>query len=190
VNFWGNALSLPRWTRSPWGRIAFQFKTFSYQQAALMKKAVVDPLVKDGDIEPLLRAAVLMGGTGEFIADLKSFLRNKPRNDTGVMRIAKDISAGGGIGLISDVIQATNYGATGLLSAGAGPLASDLSEMAYGALQLAFQGRSRTIGKKAIETIVPIAGSYVPIIGPTLAPMASQAIKNYVYPPKQPASEQ
>jgi hypothetical protein len=92
--------------------------------------------------------------------------------------------------LISDTIRATDYGDKGLLAAAAGPLASDMSEAAYGAAKLVFHGKSRSLGKKAVETLVPIAGSYVPIIGPTVAPMASQTIKNILYPPQQPAAEQ
>ncbi len=190
VNFWGNALSLPRWTRSPWGRIAFQFKTFSYQQAAFMDKAVRKPLVEDGDAEPLMRALVLMGASGELIQDVKSFLRNKPRNDDGVKRLAHNIMAGGGFGIAADMIRSADFGDKGLLAAAAGPLASDISELGYGISKVVMHGKSRSLGKQAISTLVPIMGSYVPIIGPTVAPMASQAIKNAVYPPQQPAEGQ
>lgn len=179
VNFWSDSLSLPIFLKSPWGRILGQFKSFAFQQSKFLKDAVVKPAL-DGDLGPLMRIVPATVLTGEVIADIKSLIRLKPRTDEGLNRLLNDLAAGGSLGIIGDSIQATNF-SDGLLKWAAGPLISDVTDIAYGASDLIRKGKIRKLGKKVIATGVP----FIPYVGPLVAP----AVGNLVFPPKQPAGQ-
>jgi hypothetical protein len=179
VNFWSDSLSLPIFLKSPWGRILGQFKSFAFQQSKFIKDAIVKPAL-DGDLGPLVRTLPALAATGEVIADIKSLIRLKPRTDEGLVRVLNDLGAGGSFGIVSDGIQATNF-SDGLLKWAAGPLISDVTDLAYGASDLIRKGKVRKLGKKVIAAGVP----FIPYVGPIIAP----AVGNVLFPPKQAAGQ-
>lgn len=180
VNFWSDSLSLPIFLKSPWGRILGQFKSFAFQQSKFIKDAIVKPAL-DGDLGPLMKTLPALAATGEVIADIKSLIRLKPRTDTGLVRLLNDLGAGGSFGIVSDGIQATNY-SDGLLKWAAGPMISDVTDLAYGGADLVKKGNIRKLGKKLVATGVP----FIPYVGPIIAP----AVGNVLFPPKQAAQGQ
>jgi hypothetical protein len=179
VNFWSDSLSLPLFLKSPWGRILGQFKSFAFQQSRFIKDAIVKPAL-DGDLGPLIRTLPALAATGEVIADIKSLIRLRPRNDEGLLRLLNDLGAGGSFGIIADGIQATNY-SDGLLKWAAGPMISDVTDLAYGGADLVRKGNIRKLGKKVVAAGVP----FIPYVGPVIAP----AVGNILFPPKQPAGQ-
>ena len=181
VNFWSDALSLPHFYKTPWGRVFLQFKSFSDQAARFTKRAVIDPIHDRGDVEPLARALLLTGTSGELVQDVKSLLRGKPRKEQGTDRLIKDLASGSMFGIWADVAQSTNS-LDWMYSFMAGPQISDIVKLGYGMGQLG-RGNERPLGKQLLGTAIPLITSQVPVAG-TVLPMATPAIVNEVYPPK------
>lgn len=177
VNFWGDTLSLPPWWTSPWGRIATQFKSFSYQQGKFFKDFILKPAVQDGDIGPLLKflPAALIGG--EVIADLKAALRGKERTSAGTARLIEDLYTVGSFGLIGDTFQGTTDQGR-LASQAFGPTAGTLMDGLVGAHGLV-TGKPKQLAKTATQLAVP----FIPYVGPLVAP----AVTNAMFPPKKAA---
>jgi len=170
VNFWGDALSVPRFFRTPWGRILMQFKSFGYQQSRLMKQHVVDPALR-GDTGPLIRALIAQQASGEVINDVRAIGRLKPRTDAGIVRLLNNYAAGSSFGILGDMFRAASK--PGAIAGFAlGPQASDIGEVGYGLM-----GHPRFLAKKAVAIGVP----YIPWVGPTIAP----AVGNVLFPPEQ-----
>lgn len=194
VNFWGDALSLPEFYRSPAGRYLTMFKSFGFQQGKLFKDTIAKPAAlwistdgKQGDIAPFLRFATLTPLGGEVIADVKKFARGKDprRTDRNVAeRVLENISNGAGFGLAADALEATKYGVSGVLGWGVGPIGSELGK-GMANVGAASRGNPRALAKQTIEFGVPAA---VNLINPRLAPVvaaAAPAISNTVLPPEK-----
>lgn len=171
VNFFGDALSLPNFWKSPTGRFLTQFKSFSYQQSVFMKRAVLDPLYKDGDAEPLMRALGAMGVTGELVSDAKHLLKWKERDEKGFDRVMDNILAGGGFGIAYDAIRASQF-QNGLVNLALGPTIGDVSLGVQGLAQ-AGMGHPKLLAERAAHTIVPVGAQALPG-GQTWGPVFSQ----------------
>jgi hypothetical protein len=108
-NFWSDTLRLPHFFKSPWGRFFTQFKTFSYQHSRNMGKHVLNPIKEDGNYKPLIRAMIAMGIAGEVINDARALARWRKRDTKGFDRFWENILAAGGIGIMYDAINSTQY---------------------------------------------------------------------------------
>lgn len=177
VNFWGDALSLPPFWHSPWGRVATQFKSFSYQQGKFFKDYILKPAVEDGDIGPLLKflPPALIGG--EVIADLKAALRGKERKTAGTARLIENLFTVGSFGLIGDSFQGTTDQGR-VASLVGGPSAGTLMDVTVG-VHGAVTGKPKQLLKTATQHAVP----FIPYVGPLVAP----AVTNAIFPPTKAA---
>jgi hypothetical protein len=194
VNFWGDALSLPEFFRSPAGRYLTMFKSFGFQQGKLFKDAIAKPAVewlasdgKRGDIGPLTRFAVLTPAGGEIIADIKKVARGRdPRRlDRNLAeRVIENIANGAGFGLAADAFEATKYGLSGTLGWAGGPITTEGGKLVTN-VGAAARGNPRGLAKQVIETGLPVAaGMVAPRLQPAVAAVAP-AISNILLPPEK-----
>lgn len=189
VNFWGDALSLPVFYRSPYGRFITQFKSFGFQQSRLVKDQVVKPFVqwvegKGGDPMPMTRFALLMPLGGEAISDLKAVARAKERPTNAVERIAENMGNAAGWGLLYDATRATDFGVAGTLGLAVGPIGSDFGKLGA-ALGEAKRGRGTKLARFALEEGLPMGAYY---LTPRLAPAAAAitpALSNLLLPKRE-----
>jgi len=194
VNFWGDALSLPVFYRSPYGRFITQFKSFGFQQTRLIKDHVVKPFMKwvegkpGGDPAPLTRFLLTMPAGGEAISDLKALARAKDRPTNVIERLADNMANAAGWGLLYDATRATDYGAAGTLGLLTGPIGSTMGKLGAG-IGEAKKGRPTTLTRFAIEEGLPLAAYYMaPGAAPLVAAM-TPAISNTLLPKKASPSE-
>jgi hypothetical protein len=191
VNFWGDALSLPVFYRSAYGKYLTQFKSFGFQQTKLMKDHMVKPFMKwvegkpGGDPGPLTRFAILMPGGGEAISDLKALARAKERPDNVIERFAENIANAGGFGLMADGIRATDFGVSGVLGLMVGPTGGDVGKFGAAVGELR-KGKPGKMGRFAVEYGVPAATSKVLPGAAPLTAMMTPAIANVLFPKKEP----
>lgn len=181
VNFWGDALSLPRFFRSPVGRVITQFKSFSFQQTQMVRDHVLMPWIKYGDYGPALRFATLIPLGGEAIADLKNFLRGRDRTDKVGQRVIENIAYGGGFGLAFDAMQQASRGMQGTASLVQGPAITDGESLASGLLQV-FEGKPRLAAEMAVRMapglVASGGGLPIPLVAgaAALAPGAAELL--------------
>ncbi|MGH2567217.1 MAG: hypothetical protein ACRDGA_02680, partial [Bacteroidota bacterium] len=188
VNFWGDALSLSEFFRSPYGKFLTQFKSFGFQQSKLIKDHVVKPALQ-GDWGPITRLAVTMPLGGELIADAKALARG--RFDVGgrkegvtLERVLENIANGSGFGLMYDAFEATNYGVSGSLGFAAGPIGTTAAKLHVAAGE-ALRGEPKKLMRFGIETGIPVG---VGIVAPRALPLvaaATPAVSNLLLPKRE-----
>jgi hypothetical protein len=122
-----NALRRPTWWNSPMGRIMFQFKSFSLGQGRFIRDQIFAEAAR-GNMRPLAYFASVYPVAGEFIGDIKSIIRGKPRKEEGLERLWSDMMMVGGMGLVTDTYTSIRWGGLGnhLL----GPTITDASQFA------------------------------------------------------------
>jgi hypothetical protein len=157
---------LPGWSASPWGKLLTQFKSFSYNQSAFMKREVLDP-ARRGDVRPLIRFVAIGLPVGAGLKGLKDRLNNRDPEENPAKRALQAFGQVGGLGLAQDV-------ATGLipqngkylpadravslaLSTLGGPTVGNIAE-GYGGLAQAIQGKPESLERFALRQ-APIVGS-------------------------------
>jgi len=191
VNFWGDALSLPEFYKSPYGRYITQFKSFGFQQTKLIKDMMIKPAMdwvnsggERGSLGPLTRFALLMPAGGEVITDLKKWIRARKRTDAPVARVMENIANAAGFGLAYDAFDATQYGMSGSLGLLVGPNISEAGK-AMTAVGAAARGQPARLAHYALETGLPaITSLTVPAAAPAVAAVAP-ALANIVAPAPQ-----
>lgn len=105
--------NLPAWTTSPWGRVFFQFKAFSYQQARFTLDQTIGELRRGEPLRAgrnLAMFALLGGGLGELIRLLRNLLTGKDDDPEGMERVAKAMASAGALGVMLDATQAMERG--------------------------------------------------------------------------------
>lgn len=175
VNFWGDSLSMPAFSQSEWGRVLYQFKSFVIQQSRFMKNYAIKPAVEHGDVGPLLKLMIAGQLSGEFIQDVKSGARAKPRTVEGWSRILSNYAAFGTFGILGDMWEST-VDPGRVAGQIIGPTGSDIANLAYGTGQ-AFRGNPKPLLKQAVSTFLPA----VPFVGPVITP----AVVNTLFPSKE-----
>lgn len=190
VNFWGDALSLPAFYRSAYGKYLTQFKSFGFQQTKLIKDTVVKPFMAwvdgkpHGDPGPLMRFALLMPSGGEAISDLKAIARARERPRDAIERIAENISNASGFGLAADAIRATDFGVSGTLGLIDGPILGDVGKFGAAVGELR-HGKPGKMGRFGVEFGVPaVVSKTLPGAAPLTA-MMTPAISNVLFPKKE-----
>lgn len=164
--FRSGILDLPLWWTSPEGRVVTQFKNFAFNQAKLMKDAILGEMLK-GNMKPAITALTLMPILGEGVADVKALLTGRKRDKKGLARLAENMSFVGGLGIVSDLWQSAMFGSVeGTLG---GPTFSDLSKLIEGVAQ-GVAGKPKPLGR-AITRQIPVAG---PAVSRTLFPPENQ----------------
>jgi hypothetical protein len=94
---------LPGFASTPLGRIATQFKSFSYNQTAFIGREVLDPLLK-GDALPLFRllsVGIPVGATSLTLKD-KIRMKQDSQEPNPFKQVWSAFNAAGGLGITSD----------------------------------------------------------------------------------------
>jgi len=185
ANFWGDALSLPAFWKTPEGRFVTQFKSFAFQQSKLVKDKFVKPALK-GKPGPLLQLIALSVGSGEIVADIKAILRNKQRPENLTERLLENFGQAAGFGLVLDALDATRRGQQAIFGFGVGPGASTVAKAFAAAGQIP-QGNLKPTGKFLVRELFPLTGTPGAFIGP---PLESALFPSTQRPPFIPLTEE
>ena len=141
---------------SLFNQIITQFKTFAFNQTKLIKDAIVLE-ARRGNLKPIIAALALMPILGEGVADLRALVTGRIRTATGLERIAENMAAVGGLGIITDLWQSAQFGS--IASALGGPTVSDISKLTEGIVGAA-QGKPGRLGR-AVTRQIPVIGPAV-----------------------------
>lgn len=168
---------LPGWVDSPLGKLAAQFRTFSYKQSSFMYNEVLREAAK-GNFKPLGRfiaVGVPAGATSQFIKSSIKGAKYTDDNESSISQGAKSLAAVGGFGLPGDAAQnlykSAQYGNTpaALVGIVGGPTASFVTETGDNIRTGQQKGDWTKLKKQAVRNI--------PAIGPSIA--------NRVFPKKE-----
>jgi len=77
TQFLGDVLDNPAFASSPIGKLFFQMRTFSYQQARFMKEQIFDELIKHKNPRPFFRLVGMGGAVGEVVNNMRDLVRLK-----------------------------------------------------------------------------------------------------------------
>lgn len=158
---------LPGWASTPLGKLFFQFRSFSYNQTAFLKREIIDPLLQ-GDPKPLMRfaAAGLLVGGG--ITEAKNAVQNRPSEQDTAKRIVQYYNAVGGAGIAQDLVKGiipiggknlpVDRQVTLAISTLLGPAVGTAAEHYAGVVQ-ATRGDVKPLGRALLRDL--------PIVGPT-----------------------
>lgn len=152
--FQSTALDLPIFFTSPEGRVLTQFKTFAFNQAKLMKDAVMME-ARRGNLAPIISAVTLMPILGEGVADVRSVLTGRKRDAKGLERIAENIGNVGSLGILSDLWNAARFGKVADFLVG--PFVSDVADISAGVQQLSEGKPNRLINNLTRKVPLPFA---------------------------------
>lgn len=122
---------LPNFASTPLGKVAFQFKSFAFNQARFLAKQTVGE-IKEGRIGPGVRALLIAGtifpAGGELIRAARNGITGRDQDfDSAIERYFADLAQAGTLGIFSDVIQSAQ--SKRLLETIAGPGAADLAHI-------------------------------------------------------------
>lgn len=157
---------LPQWTSHPIGKMAAQFKTFSYNQTAFVKRELIDEARK-GNVLPLVRFAILAPVAQAAATETRNALQGRESEEDPGMRVLQ--YALGPLGVAGDVSR-TLFGINSkyvpierrtaqFVGSLAGPTAGTATEL-LGAGLNALEGNLTPAARLALRQ-VPYAGGYL-----------------------------
>jgi len=136
TQFRGDEFDLPFKWLGPEGRVITQFKTFVFNQGRLLKRTVVDETLA-GNMRPLvfaLTAYPLIGAGYDLLIDQIILGKEPPESLPGWY--FEGIASVGGLGLLSNAWESSEYGKKAVLEAMGGPTVSDFATVASDAHDL------------------------------------------------------
>lgn len=188
--FRSNALTLPKFIGDdPRIRLITLLHTFSYHQS----KMIVDTFKnRKENLIPLLIAMLGAGGAGDA---LKRFITGRKFPENELEAIIGALSAGGGFGILFDMIRSANTGKGALLSAFAGPVVSDVASVGSALVDGFVSGVQWAQGESDFEDVLTPIGKEAIKIAPytisTKSPVAGAIsagvrplLSNYLFPSK------
>ena len=131
-----NPLENPWWANTEAGSLAFQFKTFIYQQTRLIFNTTIGEL-RAGNPGMATRnfaiLATIYPMTGTVIGSFRNFITGKETNyDIWTIEgYLNSISQPAGLGVFLDIVEAALRSPTGLINFFGGPTAGSLSAIGY-----------------------------------------------------------
>lgn len=155
TQFVGDPLSLPMATLEPIGKELFRFKTFTFNQAKMLKEAMA--------LRPATTPFRLMAVSnliGVPMAALRSAIKGRGAEFLDSSRLAQSFEGFetiGGSGLPMDILLSGRFGARAAVSQLAGPTISDLATVAYGTSQAA-TGNPVPLARFALRSL-PVVGT-------------------------------
>lgn len=146
TQFRAGPLEMPAWTQSPWGKVIAQFRSFSFNQARMSKKYIINPFMQNptmANAKPILfwlASSGILGGGVNFARTsiLNAIMGKKPlKPEDTVIKMIDGIASTSPCALYYSVFNGAIYGQT----AGSvmGPTVSDLNivnKMAQGTFPL------------------------------------------------------
>jgi hypothetical protein len=157
---------LPEWASHPLGKVAMQFKTFSLNQTAFVKRELIDEARK-GNVLPLVRFAVLAPLAQAAATETRNVLQGRPPEEDPEMRLLQ--YALGPLGVGGDIAR-TFFGinskyvppqrrASQLVGSMLGPTVGTATEL--GAAAMGATGGDLTPAARLGLRQVPYAGSFL-----------------------------
>lgn len=129
TQFLAHAYDLPAFASSSYGKVLFQFKTFTYQQARFVTNQLKNSFGR-GDYKRGFRNLFILSTvfpmTGEILADVRSLITQEKRPTKFLDRYISDIFSAGTYGLFYDFYTSTLAGKS--LESLAGPTLSDATK--------------------------------------------------------------
>jgi hypothetical protein len=162
TQFRGDKFDLPMAWLGNYGRVVTQFKTFVYNQARLLNRAVWQE-AKQGNLRPLmfLMTAYPAAGTGFDIAVNQMLLGKKPPESV-VQAYFRGLTAVGGLGLLQTSLESMRYGAKATFETITGPGISDAVRLSSGISQIVLGGKDPVpMTMKALGSRTPFVGRLV-----------------------------
>jgi hypothetical protein len=102
----------PAFYNSDFGRLAFQFKSFAYNQTLFLKNQISRDIAT-GDPTKMFRTLMVLGlifpMTGEITRDIRSLITQEKRPTKFLDRYLEDIMSVGGAGILTDLYQSAKY---------------------------------------------------------------------------------
>lgn len=99
---------IPEFASTPWGKVFFQFKSFSYNQTKLLYRTTVGEF-KRGEFGRGLRNLLILGTlfplTGEAIRQLRALLTGRELKEEGLARYLEAAASVGSLGILYDMIE-------------------------------------------------------------------------------------
>lgn len=123
---------MPLFASTPLGRVAFQFKSFAYNQARLIAKETVGE-IRAGRPGRALRTMLVVGtlfpAAGELVRILRNGITGNEQDlDDGIEQYLYDLSQAGTLGILQNAVQSAE--SKRALEFIAGPAAGDLAHVA------------------------------------------------------------
>jgi hypothetical protein len=113
------------WT-TPHGRIIFQFKNFALSQGRFLRDSLFKEAAQ-GNYKPLATFLSIYPVAGELVGSTLAELKQKPRTNTGITRVAENLSMVGAAGVFQQIYISAQFGR--LAETFLGPTLSDATEM-------------------------------------------------------------
>lgn len=155
TNFVNTGHTMPQFSGSFMGRMMYKYKSYMLHQSQFTIDNVIKPLTS-GSLENRIRglraAAVMMGvGTpvGMSLDSFKRWIMSDDKEYTMTEKVLRGIGMVGGLTIMYDAAQQAAQSTLGLAGWVAGPMASDVSKVAYGASQSVSQGSITPLLKQA-----------------------------------------
>lgn len=136
INFRNTPDKLPQFMQSPYGKLAFKFKSFAFHQAKFVKNNVIKPLLR-GNPMPLVWYASAGATIGMSVDEVRRLVKGDTRELELTERYLRGITMVGGLGLMQDIISSVGRGDGQGALALAGPAAGDVLRIGAGAYQSA-----------------------------------------------------
>jgi hypothetical protein len=159
TQFLADALSLPLYSRSPWGKVIYLYKSFALNQGRFAKDLVKD--AKNRHWGPLSRYIATMGTAGMAYGELMRTMRGQPANDSPVWRTIENLLSVGGLGVFADMMRSVGRNPEAIYGTLTGPIISEAvgttSDVAKGV-----RGDWKPLQKRVLRRTV----RRIPIIGP------------------------
>ena len=121
-------LRRPEFWNHPVGKVLTQFKSFALNQGRFMKDQILAEASR-GNMAPLAYVLSVYPIAGELVGDMKSIVKQKPRDADGIDRVLENFTQMGGFGLMHNAITSAQWRG-GLLRDVAGPTLGDMADFA------------------------------------------------------------
>lgn len=145
------AIDLPYFMSSPYGRILTMFKTFAYGAARMMVRDVVTHPAR------LARMLIAFPIVGELVGDVRSLATGQWRDTEGLSRLWENYMYVGTMGIAFDFFRSVQFGESSVKSFLMGPVGSDFASITDGLYSWLAEGKGRKIGKQAVRMLPPPA---------------------------------
>lgn len=190
TQFATEAGELPYAWRTEAGKVITQFKSFAYKQSGFVKGEAgrIASETKQGNIKPLINALTVFGiaapVAGEIVADFKSLVKNKKREDVDTLteRYFNNILNATSFGLLDSVGALTGqYGSGGIISTLGGPTISDAEKIISGVADVSAAAQGKDVDLKPVARDVVKS---IPVVGQTLSNtlIPNSYVDNYIGP--------
>lgn len=158
----------PTFVNTDFGKLAFQFKTYAYNQTVFLKNQLKREALS-GEPGRAFRTLITLGTIfplgGEVLRDIRSLITQEKRPTKFLDRYVSDLMTVGGLGILSDVYTSAKYGL--LAETLLGPTAGSIVTAVEGATTAIESGKiTPSTQRKILGLVGPLATYPHKIISP------------------------